>query len=257
MYKWGDFINKICVNAYSYIGRHIAKNQDNCFINGHYNIKSLDLYKYESFEELPTVVGLFDGMGGLDKGEIASLSCSKLLTLLYENVQKSDFNEEKLHSFYIKANELLCSYQKKNLINFGSTAVILIINSDKIIVSNIGDSRIYLLKDNSLIQLSQDHNDSILSNSKFAEGLSQYMGYDNSEFMIEPYINSIENNLFYDEKILLCSDGLYKFLTNEEIISVLNSDSNDVSKELVDKAVKNGSNDNITAIVIQKSKERE
>ena len=53
------------------------------------------------------------------------------------------------------------------------------------------------------------------------------------------------------DKLLLCTDGLSNFVDSNTISSVLSSESEDLAKELVDTANKNGGGDNITAVVIE------
>lgn len=240
------------MSAYSYIGTKYHVNQDNLFINGVYNEKSLDLFEYDGFIQYPCVAAVYDGMGGLDKGELASLCCSKLTKLLLDSVNKENFDENKLRAYYMSINEILCNYEKNHSLDFGSTAVICIVNENSVLFSNLGDSRIYCFKNDVLEQISKDHNDAQISDSKFGQGLSQYLGFDTSEYRIDPHIVQYNSGLANDEHILLCSDGVYKYVSDEEIIGILKNDSINPSKALVEKALENGSTDNITTIVMKR-----
>ena len=102
--------------------------------------------------------------------------------------------------------------------------------------------------------MSKDHNDAQITDSIYGQGLTQYLGFDTSEYRIEPHIVYNNFGLSNDEYILLCSDGVYKYVSDEEIIKILKTDSINISKALVEKALENGSTDNITTIVMKREK---
>lgn len=246
------YISNLYVSAYSYIGTKYHINQDNLFINGIYNEKSLDLFEYDGLVQYPCVVAVYDGIGGLDKGELASLCCSKLTKLLFDSVNNENLDENKLRSYYNSINETLVNYERNHSLDFGSTAAICIVNEKSVLFSNLGDSRIYCFKNDVLEQMSKDHNDAQITDSKYGQGLTQYLGFDTSEYRIEPHIVHKSIGLSNDEYILLCSDGVYKYVSDEEIIKILKTDSINISKALVEKALENGSTDNITTIVMKR-----
>ncbi|MBO5913666.1 MAG: SpoIIE family protein phosphatase, partial [Clostridia bacterium] len=69
------------------------------------------------------------------------------------------------------------------------------------------------------------------------------------EESISPEFNVFD--LKADDKLLLCTDGLTNYVDSKTIVSVLTGEFEDMSKELVDIANKNGGGDNVTAVVVE------
>jgi protein phosphatase len=131
----------------------------------------------------------------------------------------------------------------------GSTLVSVTLKNDYFEVYNLGDSRAYLLN-NKLVQLSKDHTIKNLQGHKKG-ALTQHLVIYEEEMIIEPFI--IDNiKLQKNNYILLCSDGLYDMVTEEEIEKILLSNISDRKKrnKLLERAMENGGKDNITFILI-------
>lgn len=249
--------------AISDIGNFRDKNEDNYFLaNECVDGASLKKTVLKNTESL--ICSVCDGMGGEHKGDLASKIA---VNTLQENVSaiiddKYSFNS--INDLYLKANRnVFLSNEHRNCI-MGTTMSLLCIFNRSFIVSNVGDTRIYHCSNSSIVQLSQDHTQAQMllnaglavdKNSNYNHVLTQFIGMNCEEMIIEPYI--IEGTINNEDIFLLCSDGLYDYVSNEEINRIVSKNNNIecVAQMLVDEAKNNGSNDNITVIVVSVSKQ--
>ena len=250
--------------AASNVGNVRDKNEDNFFLNG----KTLDASIKDTAIEVDTSdSGLFavcDGMGGEASGEVASAIAVGALSEFYKQTleQNASFSEM-IESYADEANARICAeINKNNGKRMGTTFVVLYLKNDIAHVSNIGDSRAYLLRDNQLKQISQDHTQirrlvemNILTAEKARvhpdrHKLTQHLGIFPEEMVIEPF--SAEPVALVDGDVfLLCSDGLSDMLEDKEIEAIMNQHTTpqDTAQKLVDSALLNGGKDNVTVIV--------
>ena len=133
---------------------------------------------------------------------------------------------------------------------------------NKFYCGNIGDTKIYLYREGKLQQLSVDHTDVALylkmgvvvdgeQKKKRSSQLTQHLGIDTDEMLIEPHIFQIEPK--ENDILLICSDGLNERLEDEMIREILAS-SKDIElakKRLLEQAFHLKSKDNITIMLLQ------
>jgi protein phosphatase len=102
----------------------------------------------------PALLGVFDGMGGEECGEVASFIAAKNAASVKIGQQPLDA----LSAYCQKANADICKYTEENGISsMGTTAAMLAFDKDGITLCNIGDSKIFRFREGSLEQLSVDH----------------------------------------------------------------------------------------------------
>jgi serine/threonine protein phosphatase PrpC len=200
-----------------------------------------------------------DGMGGHYAGEVASA----LIIDSMQNVQHagsfSSFVDE-VEDVMIAANEQLCHLGKENGKIAGSTVVAMLIHHRHALVMWAGDSRAYLLRQNNLTQLTRDHS--------VVQELMELGGIRPEEAATHPNANVItravgaNQNLYLDmdileieddDYLLLCTDGLYRELTEEEIRTILNRHDSPAKavQRMIALALSRGARDNITGIVLK------
>jgi len=166
--------------------------------------------------------------------------------------------------YLIERNAVICNMIMMNDgARIGSTFVGLNIIGDCVELTNIGDSRAYLLRDGKLEQLSRDHTptwqmmelgiitEEAARNHPHRNRLTQHLGVFPAEMVIEPYTASLD--LKAGDIFLLCSDGLTDMLDDASIKMTLDSSGSIGSKaeSLFGAAIKNGGKDNITIILVQ------
>ena len=217
-------------------GLNLDKNQDNIYINGtilpevndglsNYKIKSNTSYNNLYY-------AVFDGVGGLDNGEYASFIASSIFKQLK--------NKNSINEIIYKINNSIINKNNEKNIKMGTTASIIEIKNNKLIIKQVGDSPIYILSKDKFIKIIEEKNNNNL--------LNNYLG--KSE---EITINSKELKLNHNDKIIICSDGLSNLLGDLEIEYIL-SQSDDVkfiTDKLLNYALMNGGSDNISIITLR------
>ena len=178
----------------SHIGSRRGNNEDNFFFNGlcmeeqHRGTHDPLLMERVLSEEL--CLGVFDGMGGENYGEQASFAAAQALQAqakkqkqFYQSGGKylEGLTQELNSAVFQRAQELMTS-------RMGTTMALLFFSGSHVYACNVGDSRIYRLRQRVFAQLSQDH----VSDWAPAPGrkapLTQHLGMDPEEVRIEPYI---------------------------------------------------------------------
>ena len=210
---------------------------------------------------LPNLFLLADGMGGHAAGDYASrFTVEKVVEL----VGKSTFTEPVaiIKQAISEANALLLAEADKDVSRqgMGTTLVTATIIDDRMYVSNVGDSRLYLVSDDKMIQVTRDHS--------LVEEMVRLGEMDKEDAKVHPDKNIItravgvlpevsadffEVELEPGDMILMCSDGLTNMVRDEEIRQIILGQRDIVEKaeKLVETANKNGGRDNITVVLIE------
>lgn len=245
---------KVYCSGVSHVGYRRSLNQDNFIYDGRYmetplNAAHLPFAQY-SVHEHPLVVGIFDGMGGEEHGEIAS----RIAAQEASRIKIAGSSTDALLIFCTNANERICQYADEHAIKaMGTTAALLVFTEDVIALCNIGDSKVFRFDGKTLEQLSKDHISVAAHGMK--PPLSQNLGIAPSEMIIDPYV--AVGQYHAGDMYLICSDGLTDMLKEEEITEVLcDATFNDATDILLENALANGGKDNITIILCQVARER-
>ncbi len=212
---------------------------------------------------------LCDGMGGMTGGEIASALATRTLFEDYIKTQPQDIPKF-LKDEVKKVDEMVYNLkdENNNPLGSGSTMVSVAIENGSLYWVSVGDSRIYIIRDTEMVQVTTDHNYYSVLKKKAESGLITFEEARNdpkAEALIS-FIgigkeSPIDNNeqpfpLQHGDIILLCSDGLYKTLSNEEIRTVILNNRNNtmaaaeaLTRTVTDKKKKG--QDNTTVAVIK------
>lgn len=173
-------------------------------------LKGDDAFELKQIDNL-TIAVLCDGVGSADYGrEAAQRVCSFLITSLKNRPLSWSIQKSIIH-FIKNINQILYaesmdSYEREELV---TTLTLVVIEGNQLYGANVGDSRIYLLREDKLSQLSHDHSE---SEDGLDGVLSQAIGISDN---VEPYY--FENLINKDDRILMCSDGLYTILDEETL----------------------------------------
>ena len=217
-----------------------------------------------------------DGVGGQNAGEVASgIACKVISGFLISTENEAASAEEifALHDEAIfTANTEILSKSYESIIYRGmaTTAVVATIRDNKVYISNVGDSRAYLVRRGELVQLTEDHTlaHKLVKDGRLTPEEIDILEKTNSmpgifhtitralgdEMGVVP--DHFEEVLEECDGLLLCSDGLYGEVDEEEmgeIIKLANTPQ-EACENLVKTANNNGGKDNITAILIQNRK---
>lgn len=176
-----------------------------------------------------------DGMGGYEHGELAAQYASKRLidTYQYGRAEYRKYLEEMIRQIN---QEVVDKVQReRGITKCGCTMVCVIAEKGKAQFANVGDSRAYLYRNNKLIPITHDQNLYELLKDRYERGLirkeelnhprkdalTNYIGI--KELKPIDHINNLE--LCRDDVILLCSDGLYKSLSDEAIVAIISRET--------------------------------
>lgn len=200
-----------------------------------------------------------DGMGGWQSGEIASDAIVNKLKEWFENL---DVEKKKYYYSDVRAlkyilqekieKDIQAEVESKTWKTGGSTLVCAIIGKNNTLISNIGDSRAYVIKDGRLKQISIEDtvaqknleegktpNKEALRFDRQSNKLLQCLGMSRRE-LIHPHFEILNNNEY--DMLLLFSDGVTDCLSDNDITVVCkNSNREEVTKKLVEKAIRNDS----------------
>jgi len=217
-----------------------------------------------------------DGMGGANGGQTASgLASSTFVKQVkkkladFESKSQLRFGgedseiEKILKKAVTAANSEVYKKANKNkeLSGMGTTLVSALIIDNCMYITNVGDSRLYLVYDEEIEQLTRDHSyvqtlidmgqitpeEALVNPHKNI--ITKAIGTQKTEEPDITFCNLAEKNAKY---VLLCSDGLTNFVDNKTIHSIITEGDSleEICKTLIDKANENGGGDNITAVVI-------
>lgn len=233
-------------------GKIRGNNEDNFFFNGRYlPEKNQGIPKPLWMEQRTTsrvYLAVYDGMGGENFGEIASYTAAKGSPS--QQSEAPGFEEEYLEKFAIRLSAEVAEQGEALVTNhMGTTMAAVSFCGEYAYICNVGDSRVYLLRDGLLLQLSVDHVSNRSGKSGKKAPLTQYLGVNPEEMRIEPSISRI--TLKEKDRILICSDGVTDMLSDKEILHIMvdNSKPAGCVWALTEAALGNGGRDNITAIV--------
>ncbi|MBR5227399.1 MAG: serine/threonine-protein phosphatase [Clostridia bacterium] len=221
-----------------------------------------------SLDDVCTAYIVLDGIGGATGGEIASkVAGEKTIEYLKEHfvISKDDGyladNTENISMSVKYANRCVYELNKKNKSykDMGTTIAMIVVQGNTGYIVNVGDSRIYELKEDKIVQLSEDDTyvnalvrDGIITEEEAKTHpdkhvLLKALGVTKS---ITFNVRKLDNVI--GRKFLLCSDGLTIGVEDSEIFKIAkNSNSEEVCSNLIKKANENGGLDNITVMYVE------
>lgn len=236
---------KIRYACASNVGKIRNKNEDNLVYNGMYLKEgTADFSAKGNFSSDKTaLLGVFDGIGGEELGEIASGLAAKEAA----SVVQMKNPVKQLQELCFRANASICRYASEHgVFAMGTTAAMLGFSEDGIGLCNIGDSKIFHLSGDTLTQISVDHYAAAVYGKK--PPLSQNLGIPESECIIDPYL--AKGVYKPGDMYLLCTDGLTDMIPVSLIKEILlDTAFDDTVDELIQTALDAGGRDNITIIL--------
>ena len=226
---------------------------------GQVRTENQDYYgRYEgSFGQLIIVC---DGMGGYEGGSIASRLAVEAIAEHFMQLGSHYDPRYELEQAYIMGQRKIKEQgqNRPEHQNMGTTAVVLLIRNGEYYFANVGDSRLYLKRNTSLVQVSKDHSlvqdwldSGVLTEEQAAEHpkrniITKALGTEN--FM--PDINGpypiCKNDIF-----MLCTDGLYHYFSTEEMAKILETPPQQACEKMVQIANSKGSDDNLTVQIVK------
>ncbi|MDB4987635.1 MAG: serine/threonine phosphatase PrpC, regulation of stationary phase, partial [Myxococcaceae bacterium] len=223
-------------------------------------------------EELGLYV-VCDGMGGHAAGEVASKTAvNAIVRVIYEQreaIASFDGSHQALEQMIVLLHQAISEASRtvyevassdRGKHGMGTTCVALLVLGDKAVMGTVGDSRVYLARDQRIDQLSTDHNfmtevvaSGMMSPEQAAEAL--HANVLTRAVGVQPTVkvDVLAFDVLRGDTFLLCSDGLYDYWREPaELAQALRgADVAAVARSLVTTALEGGGHDNATALVVR------
>ena len=235
------------------VGLKRGHNEDNFLIN-----EELNLY----------VVA--DGMGGHAGGEYASAICVNTIEEIVTSIELNVEGDVDLGDPVEVARERLRyalrlsgrrifekAAQDEEYHGMGTTAVALLIDGTNAVVAHVGDSRLYLLRDGKIQQVTEDHSfvarqvkagvmtEDDAKNHRMRNVIYRSLGYQ-EDVEVDVQVIAVRK----DDRFLLCSDGLTGHVEDPELGEyMVKHGPQEASRRLIELACERGGDDNITVII--------
>jgi len=187
-----------------------------------------------------TLLAVADGVGGSSGGEVAADAALVELGLRFFGAPPDRATSDALAEAMRDANAaVLRAASASGHHDAATTIVAAAVRADQAIIANLGDSRAYLIRDGASRQLTEDHS------GEMAHAITRFAG-DVRGIQPDIYVESLRPT----DRLLLCSDGLTRHVTPEEIAKAASGEDVRVAANaLVDLANARGGQDNITVLV--------
>jgi serine/threonine protein phosphatase PrpC len=221
------------------------------------------------------LVVLADGMGGYNAGEVASgMATTVIITEMQQiltgakpyqldSQTHQEIGARLVREQVLKANTSIyqAAQSQPQYAGMGTTLVVCLFYDNRVLVAHLGDSRLYLMRDATLRQVTRDH--SLLQeqidaglitpeqakNAQHKNLVTKALGIDP---IVEPEIHEYPTKP--GDIFLLCSDGLCDMVDDEDIsmaLEALGANLNLAAQQLVQMANDNGGRDNVSVILVR------
>ena len=211
----------------------------------------------DSLTVLPPLFAVADGMGGHEAGEVASEITINTLNDLAPQIADAEALARAVMAANL--NVIKAPSQGVGREGMGTTLTAAILDKERLVIAQVGDSRAYLLHNGSLQQLTRDH--SLMADMIEAGQLTE------AEARVHPNRSVItraigsdphmqpdlyELNVETGDRLLLCSDGICGMIEDNEIASIMRQapSAQACADQLVEAALAAGGFDNATAVVV-------
>lgn len=202
-----------------------------------------------------------DGLGGAQAGEVASRAAVEAFVAAWSSHECSaEDPRQQLRLAVHEANTVVyrLSLSSEDLSGMGTTLVALVPHIDRVYVCNVGDSRCYRLRGSVLTQLTEDHT---MAADMVRQGLLDptYARMVSERNILTRVIGTaatvevdvVSSDLAVGDRYLLCSDGLWGSMLEEELqLGLAGGSGEDAAHRLISLANDHGGSDNSTAVVV-------
>lgn len=231
--------------------------QAHAFFGSRTEVGHVREHNEDSLVVMPPLFAVADGMGGHEAGEVASEITIKTITELAPDHPDADALARAVEAANL--NVIKAPHEGIGREGMGTTLTAAILEKERLLIAQVGDSRAYLLHQGSLQQLTRDH--SLMADMIEAGQLTE------AEARVHPNRSVItraigsdphmqpdiyELNVETGDRVLLCSDGICTMIEDDEIESIMarTGSAQECADALVAAALDAGGYDNATAVVV-------
>lgn len=250
------------LSALTHIGTKRQTQQDAILVNGH--LLTDGILTLENQEVVTCFVA--DGVAGSTDGAFAS-------QYVLEEINNIAFGKDWMLnvSRLLKVNQQLTRLNATNDADSSTTLCGIIYDGKDLQIFQAGDCEIYLLRGKHFIPLASVHNDSVENIKKRYPGISPEQAYEEAANTITSFFGSQVSQLRFDmdwqrriklpavngvqsnDKIIICSDGLFKSISKNELLDIFAAEPNHANfpNKILETSKANGAIDNLSLIVIE------
>lgn len=231
-------------------------NQDNLYMNGKYiiNEQKNDDFSYScSYREPIQIYAVSDGLGYGEKGAIPSTAVMQILKVLQKRLMEDEnlsiqTARKMIRDFVVDTNNKICLYKDQvEDQNVGTTFAAVFLFGNKAFTVHVGDSRVYLFKNDRLLQITQDHlecnslvklgiiNEEQAEVHKIRSKVTKYFGFDDEEYRLSASFSEVFN-VYPGDIIFLTTDGITDGMGNDDIKGIIEKNNKDevlLGKEII------------------------
>lgn len=214
---------------------------------------------------------LADGIGGCNAGEVASEMATRIISEgmsrwihALDSQPSEDFLHQAIEVWVRRANRVIfkSAREVQEFSGMGSTVVVAAFTKDILVVSHVGDSRAYRLRQGQMVRLTRDH--SLIQNqldfgliTQEQAKLSTHRNLITRALGMAEHVDveTKSHDMRVGDILMMCSDGVYDMLDDQEMAKIImQEDCLDLAcKALVDGANKAGGKDNISIVLVRVS----
>ena len=235
----------------------IRENNEDSFIIVNRSADGIDI------EQWGALFMVADGMGGYQAGEVASrMACEQMLTYYQDSTDALTSPIKRMELMLKQCDQAIAAHSKQNpgLSGMGTTVTAMVILDQKAWIVHVGDSRVYLFRNNGIKQLTRDHTQvqDLVEMGRLTpeEAKTHHLKHVITQAVGTSKgfrtVFSLEKELCLQDRLLLCSDGLYDMVDDDRIGLILkvSRTAKQACEDLVAAALKNGGRDNVTAVCV-------
>jgi serine/threonine protein phosphatase PrpC len=237
----------------------VRDNNEDTFIAEHTNNKDL------------IIACVIDGVGGYSGGEVASAIASKSILSHLKDVDGDLNNSMKAAILAADQEIMLQKATVKALANMACVLTLAVVDlkTNQFAFAHVGDTRLYLLRDNSLVKISKDQSfvgfmedsgrlteEQAMRHPKRNE-INKALGFGSGIAAQDDYLDMGSSPFLPGDLLLICSDGLSDMVNKQQMTEILTKESTleEKAKQLVQAANQNGGLDNITLVLVKNDNE--
>lgn len=226
-----------------------------------------DSYAIRELNDQMAVAVVCDGMGGARAGNVASAVAVETFTAAVEDFfrqrppQNRDDRLKMMRIASQKANRVVfeLSESTPEYQGMGTTLVGALILPEEFCLVNIGDSRAYIIRENTIKQITQDHSlvQVLVARGELTQEQARVHPKKNLITRALGVDNEVQGDVFWmpacsGDRLLLCSDGLSNVLSDQQLLDTCRSGDAEVCcRQLMAQTLKLGAPDNVTVIMAQ------
>ena len=222
------------------------------------------------FNKQWVLASVIDGVGGYEGGEVAAAITREEFLNSFTSLPSDPVR--KMKEAIISSNDRIYKEKLESGKNSSMACVVTLalvdIKNNKFYYAHVGDTRLYLYRDHSLIKVTRDQSfvgyledsgrlseEDAMRHPKRNE-INKALGFDTQSILAEDYIETGESPFLPGDALLICSDGLSDMINSARISQVLERKNTLEQKatELIEAANEAGGKDNITVVLVQNNK---